>query len=175
MKTKNAVDAGLSVIACIGEQLADRQNGTTMVVCAEQLEAIKAALKEADWKKVVIGERIDYLLKMLKLLFLTLSITFFCSLRAGMGYRNRSHCHPSSSPRNSCQHPRMVGQEHFYHRCTGDPHPVRWLCHSRQLQRPVLAAGHQRLPCRRRLFGRRICQHYQLHPPRTEVNQNIYL
>jgi triosephosphate isomerase len=55
VKTKNAVDKGLSVIACIGEQLADRQNGTTMVVCAEQLEAIKAALQVADWKKVVIA------------------------------------------------------------------------------------------------------------------------
>lgn len=55
VKTKNAVDVGLSVIACIGEQLADRQNGTTMVVCAEQLEAIKKALKEEDWKKVVIA------------------------------------------------------------------------------------------------------------------------
>ena len=55
VKTKNALDCGLSVIACIGEQLADRQNGTTMTVCAEQLEAIKVVLKEADWKKVVIG------------------------------------------------------------------------------------------------------------------------
>jgi len=54
-KTKNALDAGLNVIACIGEQLADRQSGTTMVVCAEQLEAIKAALKESDWKRVVIA------------------------------------------------------------------------------------------------------------------------
>ena len=40
---------------CIGEQLAERQNGTTMKVCAEQLAAIKAALKEADWKQVVIA------------------------------------------------------------------------------------------------------------------------
>lgn len=54
-KTKNAVDTGLSVILCIGEQLSDRQNGSTMVVCAEQLEAVKAALKESDWKKVVIA------------------------------------------------------------------------------------------------------------------------
>ena len=58
VKTKNAIDSGLSVMACIGEQLADRQNGSTMVVCAEQLEAIKAALKEGDWKKVVIGKNI---------------------------------------------------------------------------------------------------------------------
>jgi len=54
-KTKNAIDCGLSVMACIGEQLKDRQDGTTMKICAEQLEAIKAALKEADWKKVVIA------------------------------------------------------------------------------------------------------------------------
>ncbi len=55
IKTKNAVDVGLSVIACIGEQLADRESGNTMTVCAEQLEAIKSALSEADWKKVVIA------------------------------------------------------------------------------------------------------------------------
>lgn len=55
MKTKNAIDCGMSVIACIGEHLTDRQNGTTMNVCAEQLDAIRAVLKEADWKRVVIG------------------------------------------------------------------------------------------------------------------------
>ena len=55
IKTKNAINSGLSVMACIGEQLADRQNGTTMNVCAEQLEAIKNALETADWKKVVIA------------------------------------------------------------------------------------------------------------------------
>lgn len=55
VKTKNAVDVGMNVMACIGEQLADRQNGTTMVVCSEQLMALKASLLEADWKKVVIA------------------------------------------------------------------------------------------------------------------------
>eukprot|EP00600_Ochromonadales_sp_CCMP1393_P005139 CAMPEP_0174963914 /NCGR_PEP_ID=MMETSP0004_2-20121128/5588_1 /TAXON_ID=420556 /ORGANISM="Ochromonas sp., Strain CCMP1393" /LENGTH=238 /DNA_ID=CAMNT_0016212579 /DNA_START=99 /DNA_END=815 /DNA_ORIENTATION=- len=55
VKTKNAVDKGISVMACIGEQLEDRQSGATMAVCAEQLEAIKAALTEGDWKKVVIA------------------------------------------------------------------------------------------------------------------------
>lgn len=54
-KTKNAIDTGLSVILCIGEQLAERQSGKTMAVCAEQLEPVKAALKEGDWKKVVIA------------------------------------------------------------------------------------------------------------------------
>lgn len=55
VKTKNAIDCGLSVMACIGEQLADREKGTTMAVCSEQLEGIKAVLTEADWKKVVIA------------------------------------------------------------------------------------------------------------------------
>lgn len=55
IKTKNALDAGLNVIACIGEQLADRQGGTTMAVCAEQLDAIRNVLTESDWKRVVIA------------------------------------------------------------------------------------------------------------------------
>jgi len=54
-KTAVAVQAGMSVIACIGEHLADRENGTTMNVCASQLAPLALALKEADWKKVVIA------------------------------------------------------------------------------------------------------------------------
>lgn len=42
-------------MACIGEMLAERENGTTMVVCSEQLSAIAACLKEEDWKKIVIA------------------------------------------------------------------------------------------------------------------------
>mmetsp|Transcript_1313 Transcript_1313/g.2133 ORF Transcript_1313/g.2133 Transcript_1313/m.2133 type:complete len:258 (-) Transcript_1313:65-838(-) len=55
VKTKNAIDVGMSVIACIGEQLSDREGGKTMDVCAEQLNGLKAALAEGDWKKVVIA------------------------------------------------------------------------------------------------------------------------
>jgi len=55
VKTKTAVAAGLSVMACIGEQLADRQSGNTMTVCAEQLAALATALSLADWAKVVIA------------------------------------------------------------------------------------------------------------------------
>jgi triosephosphate isomerase len=54
-KTAVAIAGGLSVIACIGEMLAERENGTTMVVCSEQLAAITKCLKEEDWKKVVIA------------------------------------------------------------------------------------------------------------------------
>jgi triosephosphate isomerase (TIM) len=55
IKTKNAIDKGMSVMACIGEMLADREAGTTMDVCAGQLEAIKSALDEKDWDNVVIA------------------------------------------------------------------------------------------------------------------------
>jgi triosephosphate isomerase len=54
-KTKNALDTGLSVIVCVGEHLKDRQDGKTMAVVAEQLQAVKDILKEADWKKVVLA------------------------------------------------------------------------------------------------------------------------
>jgi len=55
VKTRLALNAGLSVIVCIGEQLSDRQKGTTMKVCAEQLEGVKAQLKPEDWKKIVVA------------------------------------------------------------------------------------------------------------------------
>lgn len=54
-KTKNGIASGLSIIACIGEQLADRQSGATMAVVAEQLDAIRASLAIGDWKKVVLA------------------------------------------------------------------------------------------------------------------------
>eukprot|EP01038_Epipyxis_sp_PR26KG_P006903 gene6903-9455_t len=54
-KTAVAIRSGLSVIACIGEKLAERENGTTMVVCAEQLAAIAAILTPEEWSKVVIA------------------------------------------------------------------------------------------------------------------------
>ena len=55
VKTKNGIDCGLNVIACIGEQLKDRQEGKTMAVVSAQLDAIKAALTDAQWKKVVLA------------------------------------------------------------------------------------------------------------------------
>jgi triosephosphate isomerase len=54
-KTKVALDAGMSVIACIGEHLNERESGKTMDVCSEQLAAIHAHLKEQDWARVVIA------------------------------------------------------------------------------------------------------------------------
>lgn len=54
-KAKYAVGAGLKVIYCIGELLEEREAGTTMDVCVEQLEALKAVLTEDEWASVVIA------------------------------------------------------------------------------------------------------------------------
>jgi len=55
-KTAAALKAGLSVIACIGESLKERESNETMNVCAGQLAAIASFIKnESDWKRVVIA------------------------------------------------------------------------------------------------------------------------
>ena len=52
-KVKQADEYGLKVIACIGEQLEDREAGNTMKVCEEQLNAIRDHLE--DWSNIVIA------------------------------------------------------------------------------------------------------------------------
>ncbi|KAH7338391.1 Triosephosphate isomerase [Rhizoctonia solani] len=52
-KTKAALDAGLSVILCVGETLNEREAGVTKDVCERQLAAVKA--KVSDWSKIVIA------------------------------------------------------------------------------------------------------------------------
>jgi len=54
-KTKAAISAGLSVILCIGETLAEREGGKTKEVCEAQLKAVVQVLKEEDWSKIVIA------------------------------------------------------------------------------------------------------------------------
>jgi triosephosphate isomerase len=52
-KVAAALAVGLSVIACIGEKLEEREADKTMDVCTRQLTAIAACVK--DWTKVVIA------------------------------------------------------------------------------------------------------------------------
>jgi triosephosphate isomerase (TIM) len=54
-KTYNALKAGMSVILCIGEQLAERESGETMRICIEQLKPVIDILSLDDWKNVVIA------------------------------------------------------------------------------------------------------------------------
>lgn len=54
-KTKNALDKGLSVILCIGEQLSERQANKTFEVLSQQLDAVRSLLSEGDWSRVVIA------------------------------------------------------------------------------------------------------------------------
>ncbi|XP_071945640.1 triosephosphate isomerase-like [Antedon mediterranea] len=52
-KVKHALDEGMKVIACIGEQLQERENGLTEEVVFKQMKAI--ANNVNDWSKVVIA------------------------------------------------------------------------------------------------------------------------
>ena len=54
-KVKYAISKGLSVMACIGEALEERESGVTMDVCKRQLQAIANEISPADWAKVVIA------------------------------------------------------------------------------------------------------------------------
>ena len=51
-KTKAAIDAGLSVILCIGETLAEREDGKCTTVIETQLQEVVKVIKEADWRCV---------------------------------------------------------------------------------------------------------------------------
>ncbi|KAI0701688.1 triose phosphate isomerase [Earliella scabrosa] len=54
-KTRAAIDAGLSVILCVGETLEEREANKTKEVVEDQLKPVIEVLKEADWSKVVIA------------------------------------------------------------------------------------------------------------------------
>lgn len=54
-KCKVALDSGLKVMFCIGESKDEREAGTTMKICAAQLEPLAKALKPEDWAKIAIA------------------------------------------------------------------------------------------------------------------------
>jgi len=54
-KTRAAIDAGLSVILCIGETLEEREAGKCTQVVETQLQAVVQLTKEADWSKIVVA------------------------------------------------------------------------------------------------------------------------
>ena len=55
LKTKVAVENGLNVMLCIGEQLEERESGKTGEVNARQLQAVVEELTEGQWGNVVIA------------------------------------------------------------------------------------------------------------------------
>lgn len=54
-KCKIALDTGLKVMFAIGEKKEDRESGSTMQVCAKQLEPLAAILSPEDWANVAIA------------------------------------------------------------------------------------------------------------------------
>ena len=57
-KTRAAIDAGLSVILCVGETLEEREANRTKEVVEEQLKPVVEVLKEADWRFVISTEHL---------------------------------------------------------------------------------------------------------------------
>lgn len=55
IKTKAAIDAGMTAMLCIGEKLEERESGKTGEVNARQLAAVVEKLEEKDWEHVVIA------------------------------------------------------------------------------------------------------------------------
>jgi len=53
IKTKLAIEKGLTVVFCIGELLAERQTGKTTEVCERQMKAVIPVV--TDWSKMVIA------------------------------------------------------------------------------------------------------------------------
>jgi triosephosphate isomerase len=53
VKTRNALDKGISVLACIGEKIDEREGGQTRAVNERQLNAIREHVE--DWTNVVIA------------------------------------------------------------------------------------------------------------------------
>jgi triosephosphate isomerase len=51
-KTRAALDAGLRIILCVGETLAEREAGRTQQVVEEQLQTVVALLSPEDWRFV---------------------------------------------------------------------------------------------------------------------------
>jgi hypothetical protein len=51
-KTRAALDAGLRIILCVGETLAEREVGRTQQVVEEQLQAVVSRLSPEDWRSV---------------------------------------------------------------------------------------------------------------------------
>ena len=54
-KCKVALDAGVKVMFAIGEKKEEREAGTTMQVCAKQLEPLAKVLTPAEWENVAIA------------------------------------------------------------------------------------------------------------------------
>jgi len=55
VKTDLALKAGLNVMVCVGESLAERQAGITEQVCTRQLMAVIPKIADSDWQRIVIA------------------------------------------------------------------------------------------------------------------------
>jgi len=95
-KTRAAIDAGLSVILCIGETLEEREAGKCTQVIETQLQAVVQVTKEADWRCAsVIGKR-----ELISDTHAILQQDCDC-IRTRVGHRYRKSRDDCSSPRGA--------------------------------------------------------------------------
>ncbi len=122
-KVAAGLKSGLKVIACVGEQLAERESGKTMDVCAAQLAAIASQIKqEEDWKKVVIAYEPVWAIGRITFLILpSMYILIYCLLN-----RHWKSCNTRSSGRNSPPNSRLDIYECKYRRCKRNSYYLWW-------------------------------------------------
>ena len=76
-KVKAAIEAGVSVIACVGETLEEREKGVTMETVERQLKAIAGEVEEGHWGLVVLFCPAGRLMLMMGIVILLLLVNMF--------------------------------------------------------------------------------------------------
>jgi hypothetical protein len=94
-KTRAALDAGLRIILCVGETLAEREAGRTQQVVEEQLQAVVSRLSPEDWRFVPWNVCL-YLTRGVN--FNTLAQPHRHRVRARLGNRHRKSRHLRTGP-----------------------------------------------------------------------------
>ena len=130
-KTRAALDAGLRVILCVGETLAEREVGRTQQVVEEQLQAVVARLSPEDWRWVF--DRLDSCQRGINLKCLTQPHRH--RVRARLGNRHGESRYGRTSSGGARQHA-QVSHLRCLSRSSGKhPHHLWWQCYCCQLQR----------------------------------------
>lgn len=121
LQTKAAINAGLSVIACIGESLEERESDKTMTVVERQLEAIAAAIDVDAWKRIVIAcTSFSFSFSFISVPTLTPPYR-----RTRLGYWHRQSRHRLPSARSPRCHPLLALSPRFPRGCRLDPYHLR--------------------------------------------------
>ena len=135
-KTKYAIDKGLSVMACIGETLDEREAGATLDVCRRQLQAVANEISADDWAKVVIAHE------------------------PCVGHRHGEGGDPGAGAGGARGHPRVRRERRVAGGGVCGSHPVRGFGERGELRGAGETGGHRRVFGRRRVARRPRLRHH---------------